>query len=190
MVVAVSDTVGTVESPSRDCWCGGLAGPSIGRVVGAFVSPSIGIIKDSSRDRCDDGMMSSSREGSGMAEVPIPPSAKVTGGSCCDEGVASSYPDSPSDSIISGAPSIESRRVWVEPMVLASPRSLYLLVAVAVPLELLLSQFPSSCRWQRALQDQGNGGLQQIEECGQFRGGHWLFGTGRWAFEERRLVGV
>ena len=81
--------------------------------AGALVSASIGIVKHPSRDCCDDGTTSSSREEGGETEVPVSSSTEVVG-SRCDDGVASSYPNPPSDRIISGAPSIDSRRGRVE----------------------------------------------------------------------------
>ena len=119
-VVVITDVVGVVGGSSRHCWDEGTASLSAEGVAGAFVSTSMGIVMHSSRDCCDDGTTSSSREEDGVVEVPISSPTEVAG-SCCDEGVASSYPDPLSDRMISGTPSSDSRRGRVEVVV---PRSL------------------------------------------------------------------
>lgn len=119
-LVAVTDVVGMVRGSSRDCWDEGTMSSSAEGVAGVFVSTSMGIVMHSSRDCCDDGTTSSSRGDDGVAEVPISSSTEVVR-SCCDEGAANSYPDPPSDRMISGTPSSDSRRDRVEVLV---PRGL------------------------------------------------------------------
>ena len=96
---------------------------------------SAGMTSSSSRDCCDEGIIKSSSEdvvvgvlGGGVAEsgveISVSLSDNTAGDSCCDEGLKTSYPDELSDSRTSGAPSIESRRDWVEVVVWALPRTL------------------------------------------------------------------
>ena len=67
---------------------------------------STGIVRKSSRECCDEGIMSS--PGGGVVEEGVVEGGAET--SDWDERVTTSYPDPPSVSIISGAPSTESRR--------------------------------------------------------------------------------
>ena len=115
-----TDVAGMVVGSSRDCWDEGTIGSSAEGVAGSLVSTSMGIVKHPSKDCCDDGTTNSSREEGGVAEVPVSSSTEVAG-SRCNEGVASSYPDPPRDRIMSGAPSIDSRRGRV---VMVAPRDL------------------------------------------------------------------
>ena len=104
-----TDVAGMVAGSSRDCWDEGTIGSSAEGVAGSLISTSMGIVKHTSKDCCDDGMTSSSREEGVVVEVPVSSSTEVAG-SCCNEGVVSSYPNPPRDRIMSGAPSIDSRR--------------------------------------------------------------------------------
>ena len=132
VVAVVPDVVRRVGSSSRYWCCEETTSSSADGVLGVLASPPTGIVWDSSRDCCDDDTMSPSGEASGMADVSF--LAKVTRGSCCEGGAVGLYSDPQSDSVISGAPSIELRRDWVPLPALL--RDLYLLVAVAVPPEL------------------------------------------------------
>lgn len=121
---------GTAEVPSRDCSNEGMAASSVGGVLESLASTSAGIARGSSRECCDEGTTSSSRDGAGedgvvedgvvedgVGEDGVVEDGVVGGGvagiSGCIEGVTSSYPDPPSVSMISGAPSIEFRRDWM-----------------------------------------------------------------------------
>jgi hypothetical protein len=90
-----------------------------------------GGITNSSRDCCNEGITRSSREDEeagvlgGVVEGWVEESASLSTcvpGNSCDGGWTTLYPDEPSDSMMSGAPSIESRRVVV--VFLALPRVL------------------------------------------------------------------
>ena len=122
----VAGRAGIDNGSSRDCWDEGTTNSSEDGVVGTLASVSMGIVRGSSRDCCDEGTMHSSGDEvvEDVMEISASFSADVTSGSWYDEGSTSSYPDSLSDRITSGAPSIESRRVLVEVVVLALPRSL------------------------------------------------------------------
>jgi len=103
-VVAVSDTAAVVEGPSSDCCDKAKVDSSV-----EAAPVSMGIVRYSSRDCCDEGITRSSGEGvedgvveGGLVEGEVEVSTLW--------GSTSSYPDLPSDSITSGAPSIEPRR--------------------------------------------------------------------------------
>ena len=103
----------------------------------------VGIVNSSSRDCCDEGMMDSGEGVEGVVEDGVGEDVVEGGvedgaveggtlisfsagqmGSRGDKGSTSSYPDPPSDSTISGAPSIESRRVRVVVATLTLSRGL------------------------------------------------------------------
>ena len=105
-----------------DCLDKGTMGSSAEGEVRTFASASTGIVRYSSRDCCNEGTISSG-EGmeesmikgvfndvvdKGVAEGGMEPfilvSSKLPGGSGFDEGSMGSYPDAPSNSIISSAP--------------------------------------------------------------------------------------
>jgi hypothetical protein len=88
--------------------------------VEVTVLASMGIVRSSSRDCCDEGTISSSGEGveEGVAESGVEVSVSFS------VGPVGLYPDSPSDCTTSSVPSIESHRIWLAFVVLTLSRSL------------------------------------------------------------------
>ena len=112
--MTVSETAG-VEGSSRDC-CDGSS--PVREMSGGFISTSSGIV-NSSGNCSGEGTMSSPRGGA-VEEGVMERGVEMSG---CDGQATISYPDTPSVSVISGAPSTESRRDRVA-VVTAWPRSL------------------------------------------------------------------
>lgn len=92
-----------------------------------FIAVSKGIVKYSSRDCWDEGILRSS--GNGVEGVAKALSMGVIKDSCSGE---SRYPDEVRVSMTSGAPSIESRRIGVEEVVVTVCGRLSELVVVTI----------------------------------------------------------
>ena len=96
----------TVWAFSRDCGDEGMVSSSVRGALEVPPPTSAGIVRNSSREHSDEGTSSPSES---VGEECV-----VEGGaveiSACAEGLTSAYPDPLSVSMISGAPSIESRR--------------------------------------------------------------------------------
>lgn len=110
-----STLLAKTEGPSMD-GCNAGVSMDVEEVVERVVLNSAGRVRDSSIDCCEDGTTSPSKGvadgdlvGEGVVEMDA-----VEGGalemSGRSEVVTCSYPDSPSVSMMSGAPSMESRR--------------------------------------------------------------------------------
>ena len=107
VILTATDVVGVVEVPSRDCGDKGTVNSSVEGVLEVLFPNSAGIVRNSPRDCCNEGTLNSSDKSAGETGVVGEGTVEI---SDCAEGVTSSYPDPPSVRIISGAPSVESRR--------------------------------------------------------------------------------